>query len=162
MAKPEAMTETRAQAEGRQARAQRALRMIAVLLCISLGSVTHACDSDADCGPGGTCIKREKRARGVCYGRADDAATAPDQAGPSVIYPPDAGLPRSGDAASALPAPVTGERREHATGWMGDPEQRIRDAVPNAELGGVCIVSSDCADGWECIVAGFEGRCVRQ
>lgn len=27
-----------------------------------------ACDSDADCPGGGTCIKREKRASGVCYG----------------------------------------------------------------------------------------------
>ena len=28
----------------------------------------YACEMDGDCGPGGLCIKREKRARGVCYG----------------------------------------------------------------------------------------------
>ncbi len=27
-----------------------------------------ACDVDKDCGESGKCIKREKRARGVCYG----------------------------------------------------------------------------------------------
>lgn len=31
-------------------------------------STTFACDVDDDCGAGGLCIKREKRARGVCYG----------------------------------------------------------------------------------------------
>lgn len=38
----------------------------ALLLC----GITplFACDSDTDCPGGGTCIKREKRASGVCYG----------------------------------------------------------------------------------------------
>lgn len=39
---------------------------------------TAACDSDADCGQGGTCIKREKRARGVCYGGNFDSASEQD------------------------------------------------------------------------------------
>lgn len=42
-----------------------------------------ACDSDTDCGAGGTCIKREKRARGVCYGgdpSHEDPAPSPEGA----------------------------------------------------------------------------------
>jgi hypothetical protein len=39
-----------------------------VLILALTGGPAHACDVDADCGAGGTCIKREKRARGVCYG----------------------------------------------------------------------------------------------
>ncbi|MGR9089045.1 MAG: hypothetical protein ACU85U_00530 [Gammaproteobacteria bacterium] len=44
---------------------------LAAPLVLALTLVTggvNACDVDADCGAGGTCIKREKRARGVCYG----------------------------------------------------------------------------------------------
>lgn len=43
------------------------------LLALALASGgVNACDVDADCGAGGTCIKREKRARGVCYGGNPD------------------------------------------------------------------------------------------
>mgnify|MGYP003679851761 FL=1 len=55
--------------------------LISVVLVLMLASgYTYACDVDADCGAGGTCIKREKRARGVCYGgnpAAPPEATAP-------------------------------------------------------------------------------------
>ena len=56
--------------------------MATVVLALALvaGGV-YACDVDADCGAGGTCIKREKRARGVCYGgdlnATEEAATPP-------------------------------------------------------------------------------------
>ena len=33
--------------------------------------------------------------------------------------------------------------------------------VLDSETGGVCIVTSDCEAGWECVLAGFEGRCMR-
>jgi hypothetical protein len=105
-----------------------------------------ACDSDADCGPGGTCIKRERRASGVCYGRA--AA-------------PEALPPASPDAPVVQPRPVTGERRERAEQWLGDPQQIIEDNLPGQATGAVCMVTSDCPDGWECVIAGFEGRCVK-
>lgn len=104
-----------------------------------------ACDSDADCGPGATCIKREKRAGGVCYG-ARTEVEAPEL--------PDA-------AAPGQPAAVEGELRERATHWLGDPETLIRENLPGRELGGTCMVTQDCAPGFECVVAGFEGRCVK-
>lgn len=54
-----------------------------MLLALALtGGETLACDIDADCGAGGTCIKREKRARGVCYG--GDRAASPEATAPPV------------------------------------------------------------------------------
>jgi hypothetical protein len=44
-----------------------------VSLCLVTLPVT-ACDVDRDCGSGGTCIKQEKRARGVCFDRNLSAA----------------------------------------------------------------------------------------
>ncbi len=55
-------------------------RFPAIVLALVFAGVSMplpACDTDADCGPGGTCIKREKRARGVCYGGNADAESAP-------------------------------------------------------------------------------------
>ncbi|MCB1748533.1 MAG: hypothetical protein H6977_12555 [Gammaproteobacteria bacterium] len=104
-----------------------------------------ACDSDADCGPGGTCIKREKRASGVCYGRASDTPAPP-------VTP---------DAGTVAPRPVTGERRERAKAWLGDPEAIIEQELPGHERGGTCMVTQDCPAGFECVLAGFEGRCVK-
>ncbi len=118
---------------------------VAFLLCLLLGLATPAaaCDSDADCGPGGTCIKREKRARGVCYGRQDGA---PQQA----EVPP-----------GAAPQTVTGERRERAKAWLGDPDALLEEHLPGRETGASCMVTQDCPAGFECVIAGFEGRCVR-
>ncbi len=53
-----------------------------VLALALTGASALACDVDADCGVGGTCIKREKRARGVCYGGRP--AASPEAAAPSV------------------------------------------------------------------------------
>jgi hypothetical protein len=42
-----------------------------IIIAITLSVITipsSACEIDSDCGAGGTCIKREKRAGGVCYG----------------------------------------------------------------------------------------------
>lgn len=56
---------------------RRTVASAAMLLALALPAPAPACDVDADCGPGGTCIKREKRASGVCYGRAGEAPAAP-------------------------------------------------------------------------------------
>ena len=118
------------------------------IVVLSVSMASGACDSDADCRVGGTCIKREKRARGVCYG----------------------GAPRGGASTEAAPAqptvelqtkPVTGERREHAKAWLGDPEQMIKDNLPGKEVGGICMVTQDCPSGFDCVIAGFEGHCVK-
>ncbi|MGE0484608.1 MAG: hypothetical protein AB7Q81_10750 [Gammaproteobacteria bacterium] len=114
----------------------------ALLLCAPLA---QACDSDADCGPGGTCIKREKRASGVCYGRAGDAPSDPAAAVGGAV----------------APRPVTGERRERAKAWLGDPDALIEQQLPGHEQAGTCMVTQDCPAGFECVLAGFEGRCIK-
>lgn len=65
-------------------------RIAAAVLAAALVVSPHAliaCDVDSDCGAGGTCIKREKRARGVCYGGGDDAAMPPGPVAPPVFDP---------------------------------------------------------------------------
>lgn len=122
---------------------------LALWLLALLPALCPACDTDADCGAGGTCIKREKRASGVCYGgaraapgAAEDQASTPDE--PDVVL-----------------HPVTGQRRENAKAWLGDPDQMIKDNLPGKEVGGACMVTSDCPAGFDCVIAGFEGHCVK-
>ena len=76
----------------------------------------------------------------------------------SASAPGDAGT----TAAPSAPPRVSGERRARAQAWLGDPETLIEEHLPGAETAGVCMVSSDCAAGFECVVAGFEGHCVKQ
>ena len=129
--------------------------LLVLVFAVQLSIVSinvSACDSDADCGAGGTCIKREKRASGVCYGGDFDApAATPDSARDTYQE----------SAPTVAPKPVEGELRERAEAWMGNPEQMLRQNLPGEELGGVCMVNQDCPDGFECVIAGFEGRCVR-
>ena len=112
------------------------LGLIVTLAC----PAAFACEVDADCPGGGTCIKREKRASGVCYGRSNELPQAP--------------------AAAVVPRPVEGVRRERATEFLGDPEQNIKDHFPGKEVGAACMVDQDCPAGLLCVIAGFEGRCV--
>ena len=124
--------------------------IIVVSLCATSFHV-EACDSDADCGGGGTCIKREKRASGVCYGGDFDA---PKDRAPSAAS-------GSSDRPKVVPR-VTGQRRENAKAWLGDPETMLKEQFPGKAIGEVCIVTQDCPPGSECVLAGFEGRCIQQ
>lgn len=126
----------------------RAMLLLALLAPFPL--TVLACDSDADCGVGGTCIKREKRASGVCYGGSRAAPAASSAPAESVDAVPDVVL-----------KPVTGERRENAKAWLGDPDQMIKDNLPGKEMGGACMVTQDCPAGFDCVIAGFEGHCVK-
>ena len=117
-----------------------------VLLVLSLLAASPsvvACDTDADCDAGGTCIKREKRARGVCYGERC-GATEPE------LRP----VPSS---AGHMPD----HQRERMIEFMGDPEQLLKQHLPGREAGEKCLVSQDCPADFDCVYAGFEGRCVR-
>ncbi|CAN0286469.1 unnamed protein product [Phaeothamnion confervicola] len=129
----------------------RLARVATALALLTTSAAAWACATDADCGAGGTCIKREKRASGVCYGgtRAAPAGETPmDEArGEEIIDVP--------------LKPVSGERRENAKAWLGDPDQMIRDHLPGKEVGGTCMVTQDCSTGFDCVVAGFEGHCVK-
>ncbi|MCZ6664494.1 MAG: hypothetical protein O7B81_04235 [Gammaproteobacteria bacterium] len=125
---------------------RRIFNLTLVLLVLSLLAVspsTVACDTDADCDLGGTCIKREKRARGVCYGETR-GATEPE------LRP----APSSGGH-------ITDDRRERMIEFMGDPEQLLKQHLPGREVGEKCLVSQDCPANFDCVYAGFEGRCVK-
>ena len=120
-------------------------RLLPLLLLMLCAPPAPACDSDADCGVGGTCIKREKRASGVCYGGHGGAP--------------------AGDSAPAeeVPSkPLSAERRRNAEHWFGDPEEALHEQLPGKVVGAVCTVTQDCPAGFECVIAGFEGHCVQQ
>lgn len=125
--------------------------LLSALLLLVPAAPAVACDVDADCGAGGTCIKREKRARGVCYGGS--RAGAPETPPAPAIIP--------GGPAATVPKPVSGVRRERATQMLGDPDQLLKDNLGGATGSGVCMVNQDCPEGLECVIAGFEGRCVK-
>ena len=130
---------------------ERLAAAIMVLTLLLFNAAVWACTTDADCGVGGTCIKREKRAGGVCYGGARAAAAA---AAPAAAA--------AGEEMVDVPIkPVTGERRENAKAWLGDPDQMIKEHLPGKEVGGTCMVTQDCPSGFDCVVAGFEGHCVK-
>ena len=62
--------------------------IVIALLLTGLGSGSlPACDVDSDCGSEGTCIKREKRARGVCYG-GDFSNDKPAAPAPAEFFDP--------------------------------------------------------------------------
>lgn len=62
--------------------------LVSALLAFAIvGGAAHACDIDDDCGAGGTCIKREKRARGVCYGGGAAGSPETTQAPANIIDP---------------------------------------------------------------------------
>tara|TARA_Y100001970_G_C14163651_1_gene820004 strand:- start:48 stop:464 length:417 start_codon:yes stop_codon:yes gene_type:complete len=104
---------------------------------IAIPIFSSACVTDGDCRFGETCFKREKRASGICYSSIKNRSEEP--------------VDRK---------PITGEIRDRAIKWLGDPEQIIEENLPNKKIGSTCIVSTDCPSGFQCVLAGFEGRCV--
>ena len=110
------------------------------IVLFALNGPSFACIKDTDCDTGETCFKRERRASGICY--------------PSLNN-------KSSDNSEEIDLkPITGEKRDRAVQWLGDPMEIIRDNLPNRTIGNVCVVTGDCPDGSECVLAGFEGRCV--
>ena len=108
-----------------------------VLLTLSFSVASSACMTDKDCRSGETCFKREKRASGICY---SSLKNNPNE--------------------SSETKPISGEIRSRAIEWLGDPMQIIEENLPNKGVGSTCIVSSDCPAESQCVLAGFEGRCV--
>ena len=120
------------------------LYFLTFLINASITTITFACDRDSDCRSGESCYKREKRARGICYPSVDQKSQKEPKVNRDEIE---------------LKA-VTGEIRQRAIQWLGDPLEIIGENLPNKAIGKVCIVTSDCPSGSECVLAGFEGRCV--
>lgn len=121
-----------------------------LFLLFSAGQV-FACDTDAECGAGGTCIKREKRGRGVCYGGnlgADpQAATTP----PNVTSSPSANpgqLQVDNKQSTNSDAPIYGEE-----GYVEpNAKPRMIDRLDIQEpTNNACVTSTDCSGGQQCV-----------
>lgn len=116
------------------------MRTILVAIILSALLVTgpvFACDSDSECGVGGTCIKRERRARGVCYG--GDLSKSETPAAPTAIAEPEFATPGPGGA----PMPGMG-----LFGPLANPSERPANA---------CIVTQECPAGMDCVITGPGG-----
>lgn len=125
------------------------IRLTLALAVAGFAPHAIACDTDADCGSGGTCIKREKRARGVCYGGGASRTDAPEPA-PNP-HPTETPILAPQDRSSMSPsgdAPIFGE--EGYIEPSAAPSIIDRLDVPERSQG-ACITSTDCAGGQECI-----------
>ena len=104
---------------------------LCVMILVCPVTSVIACDTDQVCGVG-VCIKREKRAKGICYG-----------------------LELNQKQKNRLQSP-----RQKAIELMGDPNEILKEHFPGKKIGKICVVSTDCNKGQDCVHAGFEGRCI--
>ncbi len=111
----------------------RSLKYVCLTFLLATLPVTGllSCDTDRDCGVG-ICIKREKRASGICYG-----------------------LELSEEKKEKKKS-----ARSEAIELMGDPNRILKEHFPDKKIGKICIVNGDCAKDQECVHAGFEGHCI--
>ncbi len=135
----------------------RSLLIIACVLAALFAPVELlACEIDSDCGAGGTCIKREKRGRGVCYGGDYSRSDKPDAQAPArndTSRFDNAGAQTSGR--EDLPA------YDHPDGLI--PQQGMFNPLvnPGERPKGACIVTQECPAGMDCVIAGpGGGRCM--
>jgi hypothetical protein len=136
------------------------LRPLLIMTCVLASLLApvqlFACDIDSDCGAGGTCIKREKRGRGVCYGgdysRSDNPDTqTPERSDPSRFDNANPQASEHGDT------PTFG----HPDGLV--PQHGMFNSLinPGERSDGACIVTQECPAGMECVIAGpGGGRCM--
>ena len=113
-------------------------------------NIASACDTDAECGEGGTCIKREKRARGVCYGGRLGPATEPMETFELAAEPTSVTPAENVSNASHTDGdvPIYGEE-----GYVEPtaPARRIdRLDIPD-RTDSTCVTSTDCSGGQECV-----------
>ena len=113
--------------------------MRVLLVSIFLSSLlvpgpARACDNDNECGVGGTCIKRERRASGVCYG--GDLSKSEVPAAPTTGSEPEFSAPGPDGA----PIPGMG---------LFDPLVNPSERPANA-----CVVTQECPAGMDCVIMG--------
>ena len=119
-----------------------------ILAILAFNPALFACDTDAECGAGGTCIKREKRARGVCYGGTNSSAPNSELSDPAAAPVISAPIDQSSPPSTSGDAPVFGE--EGYVEPSAPPRLIDRLDVPERTIG-ACITSTDCAGGQECV-----------
>jgi len=120
----------------------RTIFLATTLSVLLVSDPSIACDNDNECG-GGVCIKRERRAHGVCYGGnlaktvARARATTPQ---PGLVEP---------ISGHGINAPIPGVGLFNP---LANPAKRPANA---------CVVTQDCRGGMDCVITGSGwGTCV--
>ena len=101
----------------------------------------HACMIDDDCRQSEQCFKREKNAYGICIRLADTKDNKRN----------------SGKQPKILEI----EGKQQAIDFFGTPEENLRSISPDGKIGRNCHSTEDCDPTEECVIAGFEGRCLQ-
>ena len=100
-----------------------------------------ACMLNADCKQDEQCFKREKNAYGICVKFAEKKSDRKD--------------------GSEKPKILEIEGKQKVIDFFGTPEENLRSISPNGKIGHKCHSTEDCDGTEECIIAGFEGRCLQ-
>ena len=85
--------------------------------------------------------KREKNAYGICIRLADTKDNKRN----------------SGKQPKILEI----EGKQQAIDFFGTPEENLRSISPDGKIGRNCHSTEDCDPTEECVIAGFEGRCLQ-
>ena len=112
----------------------------ALLLLLQFQYVV-ACISNDDCKQDETCLKREKNAYGVCIKYTEKRNNHRDT--------------------SEQPKILEVEGEQQIIDFFGTPEENLRSISPNGKIGRKCHSTEDCDGTEECVIAGFEGRCLQ-
>ena len=99
-----------------------------------------ACSLDSDCRVDEICMKREKNAYGICIKISEKKFEIRNNENQPKIK-------------------IIQDRKE-ALDFLGTTEENLRAISPSGKIGQKCHSTSDCTDKEECIIAGFEGRCI--
>ena len=100
-----------------------------------------ACMSNDDCKQNEMCLKREKNAYGVCIKSSEKINNHRDR--------------------SEQPKILGLEGKQQIIDFFGTPEENLRSISPNGKIGRKCHSTDDCDSTEECVIAGFEGRCLQ-
>lgn len=99
-----------------------------------------ACSQDSDCRVDEKCMKREKNAYGICIKISEKKFQIKNNENQPKIR-------------------IIQDKKE-ALDYLGTTEENLRAISPSGKIGQKCHSTSDCNGTEECIIAGFEGRCI--
>ena len=115
--------------------------VIFALLLILQCQYLFACMLNSDCKQNEQCFKREKNAYGVCVKFIKNKNT----------YKEDYERPTIQEI----------EGKQEIIDFFGTPEENLRSISPEGKIGRKCHSTEDCNKTEECVIAGFEGRCLK-
>lgn len=117
------------------------LRSSAICLLFFQCQVLTACMLDSDCRSAEKCLKREKNGYGFCILNTKKTYKLQNKIEKSQV--------------------IEIEGKEKAINYFGDSVDNLRSISPNGKIGQKCHSTPDCDRDQECLIVGFEGRCVQ-